>query len=96
MELGDLTPETTYFFTVSAENSFGEGEQSEVADGETAEAPKIPSNPTGLSQIGKTTSSISISFFAAPAVPGNPITMYNVNYAKKQDYDANEQFTGVR
>lgn len=78
MDVTGLDSESEYFFTVSAENSFGEGEPSDVVAGTTAEAPKIPSNPSNIALAGSTTSSITVSFDASPAVPEFPINIYNV------------------
>lgn len=71
--IDELEAETTYSITVTAENAFGEGPASKVLLAETAEAPKLPSNPSNIRMTSSTVNSISIAFDAAPAVPQFPV-----------------------
>ncbi len=73
---------TSYKFRVSAINSFGAGEVSNVA---TALTPGLaPSAPTGLKATTKTTTTVTLSWVAAQVVGGSPVREYIVEYSKNK------------
>ena len=73
---------TSYKFRVSAINSLGQGDLSNVATVLTAGL--APSAPSALKATTKTTTTVTLSWSAAKVVGGSPVREYIVEYSKNK------------
>ena len=77
-----LTPSTTYYYKVESADAYGDSASSTQASTETLAAASCdsvpPTGPTNLVAAGATSSSIGLTWTAAPANPPCTITGYNV------------------
>ena len=73
---------TLYKFRVSAINTYGSGDLSNVFELLTPGA--APSAPTGLKVTTKTTTTVALSWNAAKVVGGSPVREYIVEYSKNR------------
>jgi beta-galactosidase len=77
-----LTPSTTYYYSVESADAYGASAPSTQISMETSAATSCdsvpPTGPTNLVASGATSSSISLTWTAAPANPPCTITGYNV------------------
>jgi titin len=73
----DLTPATSWRFTVSATNANGESDESESVEAATDE--RAPDAPTDLTLETTTSTSVGLSWTAPEEDGGQPVTQYHVH-----------------